>query len=1148
MDKKNVALGFDLGVASVGWAIVDADTNEVLHLGSRLFEEPKLAVDRRTFRSKRRLIRRKAYRSRKLESLFFKYKEILNLNISSKEEINNIYFNEQKIHDITLNLKIKAMKEKIDSTSLVWIMHDYLENRGVFYELAEDNEDKKSKEKTTLLADDISPTLLLKEYYDKWGFYKQFETLNNKRFTNKAWMNEITNLLNVQSKYYSEEFKDFMEEYLTIFNYIRSFEHGPGSIHSPSKYGIYDIKNGQIYKKYENVWEKTIGKCSLFINEFRAPKQSTSAEFFDLLNELNNTGYTELKSWKMSKENKIEFLQYTLAKMCKQSRIPKLTHQLLEQYVIDAEPNIDFDVHKFNTINLEEFKTPQSTFILIKILQKYDADLSKLNIEALLNENIESTWIGLFDKIVDILSISKNIDYRVEQLMILKNKFIEYFDLTEANVVECIKEIASNKKINIKNTHSLSYKAIRISLSDLVNIENNYESLKYNEESNLFKLLKSNSIQVNKIKLNTEQNRKYIKTDFLNEAILAPAVKRTMREAVAVFNKIIKKFSNQYTIVKVGIELPRENNDAEQTAAINKIQNKNKKRNKDILDSSRKFLENKNIDWEYLNAKTKEKILLWYQQDGYDVYSMNKLDLYKLITDPSYAEVDHIIPRSILLDNSISNKVVTTMSMNKIKSGKIPYQFIQGKQWDDYVALCRKIFLNKDMNKYYNHANVRIKKYNNLTIQNFDDKTKMEFLNRQLNDTRYSAKLFFNELMNYSMHHNNQFVVHPITGSFTAGMRNYSKMKPKDRKINSHHAFDASIVAITANNLNPFFRADKLNNIILNEKGNVFDSEGEFLCKVDDLNFNGMHIASLIRKNIRDKESEIEEKVRYSWKKVKKFTKPLSHETLYSAKKVLGNGNIMHIETKDIFKISVEYWEKNKEKFLISASDPNLFAILENIFECYKDKCANKNNLPFLLYMNDLLEQESDLFTKEQVQNCLQQEKILLITNKNTLKYIKKLKVYSENKKPVDVLFNTKQNNQSYYNSLKQLAVLVYKNKKNKYGGVAINANILPFDNHSKNLLDETIYKTQFLNIQKDKFNISHESKPLFVLYPGTVFQDKTTKKLYRYVMYNIQNSNLTLSSIRESHIANKVISLVFDSYNIVEQDELGFSTKIELK
>lgn len=58
-NKEKIVIGFDLGVASVGWSIVNAETKEVIDLGVRLFSEPEKADYRKAKRTTRRLLRRK---------------------------------------------------------------------------------------------------------------------------------------------------------------------------------------------------------------------------------------------------------------------------------------------------------------------------------------------------------------------------------------------------------------------------------------------------------------------------------------------------------------------------------------------------------------------------------------------------------------------------------------------------------------------------------------------------------------------------------------------------------------------------------------------------------------------------------------------------------------------------------------------------------------------------------------------------------------------------------------------------------------------------------------------------------------------------------------------------------------------------------
>ena len=81
MDKK-YNIGLDIGTTSVGWAVVEADTQKIIRKGKgkkrkalwgvRLFEEASTAEGRRGFRSTRRRYDRRRNRIKLLQQEFEK--------------------------------------------------------------------------------------------------------------------------------------------------------------------------------------------------------------------------------------------------------------------------------------------------------------------------------------------------------------------------------------------------------------------------------------------------------------------------------------------------------------------------------------------------------------------------------------------------------------------------------------------------------------------------------------------------------------------------------------------------------------------------------------------------------------------------------------------------------------------------------------------------------------------------------------------------------------------------------------------------------------------------------------------------------------------------------------------------------------------
>ncbi|MEG1009192.1 MAG: HNH endonuclease domain-containing protein [Clostridia bacterium] len=64
-------------------------------------------------------------------------------------------------------------------------------------------------------------------------------------------------------------------------------------------------------------------------------------------------------------------------------------------------------------------------------------------------------------------------------------------------------------------------------------------------------------------------------------------------------------------------------------------------------------------------------------QDGRDIYSNEELDREQVISNPSYCDIDHIIPYSISFDNSVNNIVLTLNKHNKEKGQKTPFQYLE---------------------------------------------------------------------------------------------------------------------------------------------------------------------------------------------------------------------------------------------------------------------------------------------------------------------------------------------------------------------------------------------------------------------------------------------------------------------------------------
>ncbi|WP_369024247.1 hypothetical protein [Mycoplasmopsis synoviae] len=91
--------------------------------------------------------------------------------MQSRNQILNVYKDQSSKYRNILKLKINALKEEIKPSELVWVLRDYLQNRGYFY---------KNEKLTDEFVSNSFPSTKLHEHYEKYGFFRGSVKLDNK--------------------------------------------------------------------------------------------------------------------------------------------------------------------------------------------------------------------------------------------------------------------------------------------------------------------------------------------------------------------------------------------------------------------------------------------------------------------------------------------------------------------------------------------------------------------------------------------------------------------------------------------------------------------------------------------------------------------------------------------------------------------------------------------------------------------------------------------------------------------------------------------------------------------------------------------------------------------------------------------------------
>ncbi|RPF56528.1 type II CRISPR RNA-guided endonuclease Cas9 [Abyssicoccus albus] len=403
-------LGLDIGIASVGYGLINNDTKEIIDAGVRLFPEGKSDENdgRRSKRGSRRLLRRRKHRIANVKSLLAEY----GISIENNSNMN------------PYEIRVKGLSEKLSDEELAAALIHLSKRRGIHnVDVTDDSEE--SSELST--KDQINRNAKL--LTDKHVAELQLERLNNEgsvrghsnRFKTNDYIKEAEALLDKQIEYNQKIDGEFKRKYIHLINRRRAYYEGPGE---GSPFGW----NADIKKWYETL----MGKCTYYPEELRSVRYAYSASLFNVLNDLNNLVIMRDENDKLTKDEK-EHLINNLFK--KQKSAPTL-NKIAKELGVKEE---DIKGYRVDKKDKPEFST-------IKIY--HDIKGITNNPEILENPDV-------LDKIAEILTIWQNEKHILEELEKLQLNLNEQERVKVANLT------------GYTGTHSLSLKLIKQLNSEL---------------------------------------------------------------------------------------------------------------------------------------------------------------------------------------------------------------------------------------------------------------------------------------------------------------------------------------------------------------------------------------------------------------------------------------------------------------------------------------------------------------------------------------------------------------------------------------------------------------------------------------------------------------------------------------------------------
>ncbi len=876
-------LGLDMGITSVGWGLIDGETGEIVDKGVRLFKEGTAEdnLKRRLHRSSRRLKRRRYQRILELKRLL-KKEGILEEGYTP---LYNVY-----------ELRCKGLKQKLTNQELVTVLINIAKRRGSSFDIVEDDETKAKDNEI------CKNTLKSNEYELKTNNLKVCE----KQYQILQSSGEIRGIGNLyRSSSYKEELnsilaqqqlsKEIMDKIISIIFRQRDFNDGPGSEQSPTIYGRFiPNENGEI-TILSSMIDKMRGKCSIFEDEYRAPKMSFTSDLFNFLNDLNNLTVDGNEITENEKKEIVD--KYILPK-------GKISVKELCKFFGVEEEKIEGFRRNGDKSIITEFKGYQKVLNSLK-----ETSCSKI----FTMENI-----FIVDEIIEVLTKYKDINRRIEELNRI-NK-LDYQELATPEIINKLANISG-----VAEYHSLSYKAMKVMMPYL-----------WETSDNQMQILSKLNL-MNQSKTNFE-GRKHIPS--LGDEIYSPVAKRVHNETVKVINAIIKQYGELDSIV---IEMARDRNSAEEKKHIEQMNENGRKLNEEaariIGANSEKIIRS--------TPKLVAKIRLYEEQDGKCAYSGKQIDLKRLIEDPTAYEIDHIIPISISLDDSLNNKVLVLSEENRAKSNRTPFQYFtsgQAKGWS-FNAFQQYVL------ELYSNKRISRRKLQNLLTK--EDITKIEvrkkFIERNLVDTRYASRLILNLLKDYFKVNGKSTKVFTVRGQITSLFRKSRKLK-KSREMFYHHIVDALIVAYTRK----FNYINELMQYGFNYVEKLDEETGELVRETVDL-FSSKDDSFTQKIRELNELTVYDDKINISHKVDRKPNRQFTDETIYVSKKIDGE-YIKIAKYKDIYgpdgiKLAKKLNdEKEWDNFLMKKVDPETFELLVRIV---KNTTCEKNESPFLTYCHE---------------------------------------------------------------------------------------------------------------------------------------------------------------------------------------------------
>jgi len=745
-DNVPYALGIDIGIASVGAALVADDHIVGLHV--RIFDKAEVAKTGESLNSKRRearLTRRRLKRRRsrllRLRKLMVEYGLLSDWKV---KDCNGPL--SENVTGSPWQLRAEGLDRELSPSEWATVLYHLINHRGF---------QSNRKSETAPASDD--------------GKMVASATGNQSKFREKGYRT-IGEMIALDPDFaekkrnstgdYSHTLlrKDIEEELRELFRIQRSKNNNyAGELFEEKVHALLMERKPALSGKD---LLKMVGQCTFETDEYRAPKSLPSSERFVWLSKLNNLHILSFHGERSLSQEQKTILDRTIQEKgaLKYSDIRRLLNLKAEDFFSGIRYSTPFSRKKNQSEETGEKTKEQDPEDQFFYEFKHFIQLKKAYKKAGRDDlwSRDSKDPDRLDAISEALTIFKEDDEIQTHLSGLG---------IEKDIIDAVLPLSFSGFIR------LSRKSV---LKILPHLEAGY---RYDEA------VRMAGYQHHSVR-NTASCQKFLPPIDPYE-IRNPVVFRALNQARKLINAIIRQYGSPRS---VHIELARDlNKTLQERRAIEDEQKKNQELRNDDFNL---------FDELFKRAPKKDefqKLRFYREQDGKCAYCLEAIDIRRLLEE-GYAEIDHALPYSRSFDDSLSNKVLVHIKENQEKGDSTPFEYLGGgtterwKRYRDFV----------ESNKKYGRS-----KRSKLLREQLDPNETEEFLERNLSDTRFIAR-FFKNLVESSLlldggQGSKRCVV--VSGQMTAYLRRHWGLTKNREESDLHHAMDAAVVAVTSHSM-----------------------------------------------------------------------------------------------------------------------------------------------------------------------------------------------------------------------------------------------------------------------------------------------------------------------------------------------------------